>query len=49
MAKTKKTQNIEDLERAAWYARLAFGIYQEKIVKPEAAPEKRETVFYVMP
>ena len=25
-----KTHKIEDVERAAWYARLAFGIYQEK-------------------
>lgn len=42
-------QNIEDIERAAWYARLAFGIYQENVITPEAKPEKPETAFYVMP
>jgi len=49
MTATRKIQNIEDIERAAWYARLAFGIYQEKVVKPAAAPEKPEPAFYVMP
>ncbi len=44
-----KQQQIEDIERAAWYARLAFGIYQEKVIKPAAKPVKPETVFYVMP
>ena len=49
MARTTKKQNIEDLERAAWYARLAFGIYQEKAIKPAVKPEKSENAFYVMP
>jgi len=49
MATTTKTQKIEDIERAAWYARLAFGIYQEKVIKPVAKPEKPESAFYVMP
>lgn len=43
------TQNIEDIERAAWYARLAFGIYQEKPTNPPAAPEKSDSAFYVLP
>jgi len=49
MATKTKTQKIEDIERAAWYARLAFGIYQEKLTKPVAKPEKPESSFYVMP
>lgn len=44
-----KAQRIEDIERAAWYARLAFGIYQEAEVKPTATPEKPEQAFHVMP
>ena len=44
-----KKRKIEDVERAAWYARLAFGIYQEKAKNPPAAPEKSESTFQVMP
>jgi len=46
-----KTHKIEDVERAAWYARLAFGIYQEKSAnaKPPAPPEKSQSTFYVLP
>ena len=43
-----KTQKMEDIERAAWYARLAFGFYQEKQTPP-AVPEKSEPAFYVIP
>jgi hypothetical protein len=49
MTAIRKNQNLEDIERAAWYARLAFGICQEEVVKPAAAPEKPETAFYVIP
>ena len=50
--KTEKavmTTKIEDIERAAWYARLAFGIYQETKSKQLAEPEKPEPAFFVMP
>ena len=40
---------IEDIERAAWYARLAFGIYQETESRQSAEPKKSEPAFYVMP
>lgn len=43
-----KTRKIEAIERAAWYARLAFGFYQEKQTPP-AVPEKSEPIFHVMP
>ncbi|MBT8439973.1 MAG: hypothetical protein KJO91_09615 [Gammaproteobacteria bacterium] len=49
MNRTLKTQDIEDIERAAWYARLAFGTYQEKVAKPAKTPEKPEPTFFVMP
>ena len=45
----KKTVSIEDIERAAWYARLAFGMYQEKTDKQLALPKKSEITFCVMP
>ena len=44
-----KTQKIEDIERAVWYARLAFGMYQEKERTPSALPEKPKQVFNVIP
>lgn len=44
-----KPRTIEDIERASWYARLAFGIYQEDDNPPPAAPEKSATIFHVMP
>ena len=44
-----KTRTIEDVERAAWYARLAFGIYREKESTPPAPPEKSKQIFYVIP
>lgn len=44
-----KTRKIEDIERAAWYARLAFGMYQEKESVPPALPEKSKQIFYVIP
>lgn len=43
-----KTQTIEDIERAAWFARLAFGTYQEKESTPQAPPEKLKQIFYVI-
>ena len=43
------TTKIEDIERAAWYARLAFGIYQEVESKQPAGAKKSEPAFYVMP
>ena len=44
-----KTQNIEEIERVDWYARLAFGIHQEINSTTPAKPEKPETAFYVIP
>ena len=44
-----ETQNIEEIERAAWYARLAFGIDQEITRNTSAKPEKPEPTFHVMP
>jgi hypothetical protein len=44
----KKTVTIEDIERAAWYARLAFGTYQEKATLP-AMIDKSQPTFDVMP
>lgn len=43
------TQGIEDIERAVWYARLAFGAFPEFDNQVPAAPEKCEPVFNVMP
>jgi hypothetical protein len=45
---TKNSSRINDIERAAWYARLAFGIYSES-GQPPAAPAKRAPVFNVIP
>ena len=45
----KRTASIEDIERAAWYARLAFGMYQEKTDKQPVGPKKSEITFCVMP
>ena len=42
-------KTIEELERAAWYARLAFGFYQDKATSPPAIPEKAEVTFNVLP
>lgn len=44
-----KSQQIEDIERAAWFARLAFGIFPESGNQPPAAPQKPVAVFNVMP
>ena len=44
-----RTRKIEDIERAAWYARLAFGIYQENENPPPAKPTQSEKVFVVLP
>jgi len=41
-----KPQMIEDIEQAAWYARLALGVYTETVKAP---PEKTTPVFNVMP
>lgn len=43
------TRNLEETERADWYARLAFGICQEKSSNTPAKPEKPEPAFYVIP
>ncbi len=43
------SKTIEDLERAAWYARLAFGVYQDKPVSPPAVPKKAEATINVLP
>lgn len=42
-------KTIEDLERAAWYARLAFGVYQDKPISPPATSKKAEVTFNVLP
>ena len=44
-----KPQMIEDIERAAWYARLALGVYSETVKPPPAQPERTTPVFNVMP
>jgi len=44
-----KTEKIEDIERAAWYVRLAFGVYPEKGSTPPAAPEKSKPGYNVIP
>jgi len=44
-----KTQKIEDLERAAWYARLAFGMYREKASTQPVVTEKPKQIYYVIP
>ena len=43
-----KEQTIDDVERATWYARLAFGIYQETEAIPQAKTKKIESDFYVV-
>ena len=42
-------QTIENIERAAWYARLAFGFCQESNNSIPVMPEKSDSTFYVMP
>ena len=44
-----KPQTIEDLERAAWFARLAFGVYPESDDIEPVVPKKPAPVFYVIP
>jgi hypothetical protein len=45
----KKTRTLEDIERSAWYARLAFGVYTGPGNQPPAVPEKHKPAFNVMP
>jgi hypothetical protein len=44
-----RPETIEDIERADWYARLAFGVYSETVKAPSAQPERTTPVFNVMP
>jgi hypothetical protein len=47
--KKVKPQTPEEIERAAWYARLAFGIYTEAVNAPPGPPERTTPGFNVMP
>ena len=42
-------ENIQAIERAAWYARLAFGIQPDADNVPAAKPLNRDHIFQVMP
>ena len=44
-----KLKNIKDIERAAWFARLAFGTSVGKNATVPNAPKKTAPVFHVMP
>ena len=44
--KEKSPQTIADIERAAWFARLAFGVHCDR--EAPAAP-RRQMTFCVMP
>lgn len=43
-----KHKNLNDLQRAAWFARLAFGVSTDLNSIPKA-PEKSQAVFHVIP
>jgi hypothetical protein len=42
------SQKIEDIERAAWYARLAFGHFEEAIALP-VATDQPKPIYDVLP
>ncbi|MEJ2214251.1 MAG: hypothetical protein P8Y20_09370 [Gammaproteobacteria bacterium] len=42
------SKTLEDIERAAWFARLAFGVYQENMKSPPM-PKTVEVKFNVLP
>ena len=49
MKKRKQNQTtIQDIERAAWFARLAFGAYPEKNIRYPENPKKPTPYFEVM-
>lgn len=40
---------IEDIERAAWYARLALGVFTDADQTLPQVPDKSDSTFSVMP
>ncbi len=44
-----KPQSLQDIERAAWFARLAFGAYTAQVNPPKPAPAESDRTFQVLP
>ena len=42
-------KTIEDIERAAWFARMAFGIYEPSEEVDANSKDQPESAFYVIP
>lgn len=47
--RVESIQTLRDIERAAWYARLAFGSSTEEEVWLPSRPEPQASTFCVMP
>jgi|GEM_PF-1987122 hypothetical protein len=47
--RVESIQALRDVERAAWYARLAFGSSTEEEVPPPVRPDPQVSTFCVMP